>query len=146
MTDNEDICGLCGLPGADKIPHPIRWPGERRTETDLVHTECEKEECSRSHTEFWNRVGEKGVREFLKKYMKYLIHCYGYEESEYYGFESDIAESILADQLANIFESTDNKTNFNFYGMYFTKYGKLYNYRLMTLDKFWEESLQKKMC
>jgi len=24
--DEEDICGLCGLGGADKIPHPIHWP------------------------------------------------------------------------------------------------------------------------
>lgn len=66
MTDSEDICGLCGLPGADKIPHPIRWPGERRPENDLVHAECEEEECSRAHLEFWNRVGDKGVREFLR--------------------------------------------------------------------------------
>ena len=76
--------------------------------------------------------------------MRYLIHCYGYEESDYYGFESDIAESTLAEQLEDMFELTDSKTNFNFYGMCFRKHGKLYNYRLMTLDKFWEESLSKK--
>lgn len=34
MNENEDICGL---PGADKIPHPIRWPGERVPDTDFVH-------------------------------------------------------------------------------------------------------------
>lgn len=60
MDDTEDICGLCGMPGADKIPHPIRWPGELRPDTDLVHAECENEECSRAHQEFWNRVGKKG--------------------------------------------------------------------------------------
>ncbi len=25
----QDICGLCGLPGADKYAHPMHWPGER---------------------------------------------------------------------------------------------------------------------
>lgn len=51
MTENsepDDICGLCGLPGADKIPHPVYWPQERRPDTDLVHAECEQEECERA--------------------------------------------------------------------------------------------------
>jgi hypothetical protein len=26
--EGEDICGLCGKPGADKYKHPVRWPGE----------------------------------------------------------------------------------------------------------------------
>lgn len=67
MNNNEDICGLCGLPGADKIPHPIRWPGERCPDTDFVHAECEEEECSRAYQEFWNKVGDKGIKEFLRK-------------------------------------------------------------------------------
>lgn len=45
----EGICGLCGLPGADKIPHTSYWPGERRPETDLVHADCEQAECARAH-------------------------------------------------------------------------------------------------
>jgi hypothetical protein len=45
----EDICGLCGEPGANKIPHPERWPGERAPDTELVHDECEKLECERAH-------------------------------------------------------------------------------------------------
>lgn len=49
--DDEDICGLCGLPGADKIPHTNYWPGERRPDTGLVHAECEQEECGRAHAE-----------------------------------------------------------------------------------------------
>jgi hypothetical protein len=48
QTD-EDICGLCGQPGADKIPHPCYWPGERRPDGPLVHAECEAEECRRAH-------------------------------------------------------------------------------------------------
>jgi hypothetical protein len=24
--ENEDICGLCGEPGADKFAHPVHWP------------------------------------------------------------------------------------------------------------------------
>ena len=45
----EDICGFCGLPGANKIPHPILWPGENSAGTQLVHAECEQAECARAH-------------------------------------------------------------------------------------------------
>jgi len=48
-TDN-DICGFCGLPGADKIPHPICWPGEDSAGTELVHAECEDAECQRANS------------------------------------------------------------------------------------------------
>lgn len=47
---DENICGFCGLPGADKIPHPIRWPGENSADTELVHAECEQAECDRAHS------------------------------------------------------------------------------------------------
>ena len=46
---SDDICGLCGGSGADKMAHPVYWPGEQRPGTDLVHTECEREECRRAH-------------------------------------------------------------------------------------------------
>lgn len=49
--DDEDICGLCGEPGADKIPQPVHWPGERVPDTDLVHAYCESEECIRAHAQ-----------------------------------------------------------------------------------------------
>ncbi len=65
-AEPEDVCGLCGEPGADKIPHPNHWPGERRPDTDLVHAECESEECGRAHREFYGRVGDNGVRDFLR--------------------------------------------------------------------------------
>lgn len=45
MNEEEDICGLCGLPGADKIPHSIRWPAERAPDMPFVHAECERAEC-----------------------------------------------------------------------------------------------------
>ena len=48
-TAEEDICGFCGKPGADKIPHPVRWPGEQSPGTELVHAECENAECERAH-------------------------------------------------------------------------------------------------
>ena len=46
--ENDDICGLCGLPGADKIPHPVYWPEEQRPDPDreLVHAECEQRACA----------------------------------------------------------------------------------------------------
>jgi hypothetical protein len=47
-TDEEDICGLCGEPGADKYAHPIHWSGERMPNGQLVHRKCEQEECQRA--------------------------------------------------------------------------------------------------
>lgn len=44
-----DICGLCGQPGADKMAHPMHWPGECIPDGPLVHAECEEEECRRAH-------------------------------------------------------------------------------------------------
>lgn len=57
MTDTQDgqqdICGLCGKPGADKMAlwtgGGIYWPGEIIPETELVHMECENEEQRRAH-------------------------------------------------------------------------------------------------
>ena len=48
---SEDICGFCGMPGADKLTHPVRWPGEASAGTRLVHAECEQEECRRAHAQ-----------------------------------------------------------------------------------------------
>jgi len=48
-NENEDICGLCGEPGADKYKHPVHWPGEQNPEGELVHSWCEEEECRRAH-------------------------------------------------------------------------------------------------
>jgi hypothetical protein len=64
--DEDDICGLCGLPGADKIPHPRYWPQERRPDTDLVHAECEREECERASILCQGRERE----EFLDNIMR----------------------------------------------------------------------------
>lgn len=48
-ADQDDICGLCGQPGADKVAHPIHWPGERIPNGRFVHEVCEDEECCRAH-------------------------------------------------------------------------------------------------
>jgi len=58
----EDICGFCGKPGADKFPHPVHWPGERSAGTELVHDECEAEECRRAHA----LLSEEQRRRFLR--------------------------------------------------------------------------------
>ena len=47
--ETEDICGLCGEPGADKYAHPEHWPGERIPDGPLVHSSCESDECARAH-------------------------------------------------------------------------------------------------
>ena len=49
QDDDEDVCGLCGKSGADKMPHPEHWPGEAIPDTELVHAECEQRECLRAH-------------------------------------------------------------------------------------------------
>lgn len=50
VEPNDDICGFCGLPGANKEPHPIRWPGEAIAGTKYVHADCEDAECRRAHS------------------------------------------------------------------------------------------------
>lgn len=45
----DDVCFLCGQPGADKCAHPIHWPGEAGAAGTLVHAACEQEECERAH-------------------------------------------------------------------------------------------------
>ena len=37
MTEVEDRCGFCGQTGTDKVPHPVRWPGEEAPGTPFVH-------------------------------------------------------------------------------------------------------------
>ena len=59
---DDDICGFCGCPGANKIPHPIRWPGEAHPGSELVHAECEQEECSRAHS----KLNDAQRRDFLR--------------------------------------------------------------------------------
>lgn len=65
-TEDEDICGLCGQPGADKIAHQVYWPGEQRPTGQLVHAQCEDEECRRAHQEFMSKNGEDAVLDFLR--------------------------------------------------------------------------------
>lgn len=52
-TMNDDICGLCGEPGADKMAaHTgggVLWPGEMKPSTDYVHQRCERKERGRAH-------------------------------------------------------------------------------------------------
>jgi hypothetical protein len=64
--DDEDVCGLCGEPGADKFPHQNYWPTERRPDARFVHADCEQEECGRAFVEYRQRVGEEGVSAFLR--------------------------------------------------------------------------------
>jgi hypothetical protein len=58
----DTICGFCGLPGADKVPHPIRWPGEESAGTKYVHADCEDAECRRAH----NLLSDKQRESFLR--------------------------------------------------------------------------------
>lgn len=50
---SDDICGICGEAGADKMAlwtgGGIYWPGEYIPDTDMVHQECEEEESRRAH-------------------------------------------------------------------------------------------------
>lgn len=62
MTESADVCGFCGLPGANKIPHPIRWPGENSAGTEYVHDTCEAEECARAHLNLTDKQRESFLR------------------------------------------------------------------------------------
>lgn len=62
MDNNEDICGFCGLPEADKIPHPVRWPNEDSAGTVYVHAACEDAECKRAHELLSDRERESFLR------------------------------------------------------------------------------------
>jgi len=64
--DGEYICGLCGLPGADKLPQPIYWPDERVPDTPYVHADCEREECERAS----NLCQGEQRRNFLEMLMR----------------------------------------------------------------------------
>jgi hypothetical protein len=66
IEEDTDLCGLCGGPGADKIPHPIHWPGEAMPETDLVHAECEQDECRRAHAALSDSQRDSFLREISK--------------------------------------------------------------------------------
>ena len=60
--EESDICGLCGEPGADKIAHPIHWPGETVPDSEYVHADCESGECGRAHA----ALSDKQRQEFLR--------------------------------------------------------------------------------
>ena len=66
MSEDQDICGLCGEPGADKMAaHTgggVLWPGEQRPTTDYVHQDCEREERERAHAELSQSEREAFLR------------------------------------------------------------------------------------
>ena len=75
--------------------------------------------------------------------MKYLIRCFTYDDgSSYHGFESDLSEYELNNQLDNLFEKTERRSDFIFQGTKLRKRGLLYKYSVLSLDKFWEYSLK----
>jgi hypothetical protein len=59
---DEDVCGLCGGPDPGKIPHLGHWPGERIPDTQLVHADCEREECTRAHACLTESQRERVIR------------------------------------------------------------------------------------
>ena len=59
---DQDICGFCGLPGADKIPKPVYWPGEDSAGTEFVHMACENAESARAHS----LLTDKQRQDFLR--------------------------------------------------------------------------------
>lgn len=61
----EDICGLCGNAGADKMAlwtgGGKYWLGEKTPETEFVHQECEDKETERAHS----LLTVKEIKQFL---------------------------------------------------------------------------------
>lgn len=62
VYDEEDICGLCGKPGADKFASPVHWPGEQIPDGPCVHYDCEDEETRRAH----EALSDEQRRAFLR--------------------------------------------------------------------------------
>jgi hypothetical protein len=64
-SDN-DICGLCGQPGADKMAMwtggGIYWPGEHIPDAELVHAECERDETRRAHAALTQQQRDAVIR------------------------------------------------------------------------------------
>jgi len=52
---DDDICGFCGLHGADKVSHPICWPNEDSEGTKYIHEACEDAECHRAHLQLFSK-------------------------------------------------------------------------------------------
>lgn len=67
---NEDICGYCGEPGADKYAYwtggGVYWPGEFIPETELVHADCEREEQRRAHAALSQKERDAVLRSVWK--------------------------------------------------------------------------------
>lgn len=64
-TSDDDTCGLCGQPGADKVAHPAYWPGEQRPGTKYVHADCEAAECGRAHAALSDDERERFLRSLM---------------------------------------------------------------------------------
>jgi hypothetical protein len=108
-NDEEDICGLCGEPGANKIHHPHYWPGEQRSTEEKVHTECEREECRRAHADFLHKYGPEGVAQFLQGIR-------GLKENK----ESDISKQMKKSTLQRLIEEVirENTGQPSAYGLF----------------------------
>ena len=69
--DRDDICGLCGKPGADKMAlwtgGGVYWPGEIIPDTEMVHQECEREETRRAHSRLSQKERD-AVLDSLRRY------------------------------------------------------------------------------
>ena len=64
MSDTDDLCFLCDQPGADKIPHPVNWPGERAVPPGrFVHQHCEQAETDRA----FHALDEQARNNFLNR-------------------------------------------------------------------------------
>ena len=57
-----DVCGFCDQVGADKVPHPVRWPGEESAGTPYVHEACEDAETHRAFSMLSDRQREEFLR------------------------------------------------------------------------------------
>ena len=62
----EDTCGFCGQPGADKFAHPEHWPGERVPDGPLVHADCERDECTRAHASLTDKQRLEHLRRIVR--------------------------------------------------------------------------------
>ncbi len=78
--------------------------------------------------------------------MKYLLERHDGETTEYYGFESECQLSELEDKcrliIAPIMLSGEHG-EFQWFGKSHRIYSTLYTYRILSLDSFWNESVNR---
>ena len=73
---------------------------------------------------------------------KYLLQVCSFDELFYRGFECDDSKTFLQSKLKRLVKNTPKHRTFVFFGHEIDK-ASYYQYKIITLDEFWKNSLKK---